>query len=158
GYDQTVRTITQGRQRQFRKQMADLLQLREGDVVLDVGCGTGDLALELVKRVGPSGKIVGVDGSEEMIARARQKARRRHLAIEFQVQLAEALALPDQRFDWAVSSLVFHSLSVTQKFHTLGAIARVLKADGHLLIIDFLDEAGFVLTHAAQPADAQSLP
>jgi ubiquinone/menaquinone biosynthesis C-methylase UbiE len=157
-YDRRVRSMTLGHQQQFRQQMADLLQLHEGDVVLDVGCGTGDLSFEAAKRVGSTGRVVGVDGSEEMIARARQKARRRHLSIDFQVQLAEALSFPSHCFDWVVSSLVFHALPGMLKLQTLGAIAQVLKAGGCLLIIDFLDPSGFVLTHSAKTADQHDLP
>lgn len=157
-YDWLIQCITLGRGQQLRKRMVDLLPLHDGDAVLDVGCGTGDLAIEVVKRVGSRGKIVGIDGSDEMIARARQKVQRRHLPIEFRVERAEALSFPDHHFDVVVSSLVFHALPGSLKLSTLAALARVLKEGGHLIIIDFLNPSGQVLTHAAQPADPHDLP
>lgn len=157
-YDWRVRYITLGRGQHLRKRMADLLPLHDGDAVLDVGCGTGDLAIEVVKRVGARGQVVGIDGSEEMIARACQKARRRHLPVEFRLEQADALAFPDHSFDVVVSSLVFHALPGSLKLSTLTSIARVLKAGGHLTIIDFLDASGHVLTHSAHPADPHDLP
>jgi len=157
-YDWFLRCITFGRGQQLRKRMVDLLPLQDGDTVLDVGCGTGDLAIEVVKRVGSRGQVVGIDGSEEMIARARQKAQRRHLSIEFRVEHAQTLSFPDHSFDVVVSSLVFHALPGSLKLSVLATIARVLKAGGHLMIIDFLNSSGYVLTHTAQPADPHDLP
>lgn len=157
-YDWSLRCITFGRERQLRKRMVDLLPLHDGDAVLDVGCGTGDLAIEVAKRIGTRGQVVGIDGSEEMIAHARQKVQRRHLPIEFRVEQAETLSFPDHRFDVVVSSLVFHALPGSLKLSVLTAIARVLKEGGHLVIIDFLASSGHVLTHTAQPADPHDLP
>lgn len=157
-YDWLLRCITLGRGQHLRKRMVDLLPLRVGDVVLDVGCGTGDLAIEIAKRVGPQGQVVGIDGSKEMIARARKKAQRRHLPIEFRVEQAETLSFPDHRFDVVVSSLVFHTLPGSLKLSVLTTIARVLREGGHLVIIDFLNSSGYVLTHTAQPADPHDLP
>ena len=157
-YDWLLQCITFGRGQQLRKRMVDLLPLHDGDTVLAVGCGTGDLAIEVVKRVGSRGQVVGIDGSEEMIARARQKAQRRHLSIEFRVEHAETLSFPDHSFDVVVSSLVFHALPSSLKFSVLATIARVLKEGGHLMIIDFLNSSGHVLTHTAQPADPHDLP
>jgi ubiquinone/menaquinone biosynthesis C-methylase UbiE len=157
-YDWSIQCITLGRGQQLRKRMADLIPLHDGDAVLDVGCGTGDLAIELVKRVGESGKIVGIDGSDEMIARACQKVQHRHLPLEFRVEQAETLSFPSHSFDVVVSSFVFHALPGSLKLSALAAIARVLKEGGHLIIIDFLNPSGQVLTHAAQPADPHDLP
>lgn len=157
-YDWLIRGITIGRGKQLRKRMVDLLPLRVGDVVLDVGCGTGDLAIEVVKRVGSQGRVVGIDGSEEMIARARQKVQRRHLPIEFRVEQAETLSFPDHSFDVVVSSLVFHALPGSLKLSVIATIARVLKEGGHLIIIDFLNSSEHILTHSAQPADPHDLP
>jgi ubiquinone/menaquinone biosynthesis C-methylase UbiE len=138
--------------------MADLIPLHDGDAVLDVGCGTGDLAIEFVKCVGQSGKIVGIDGSDEMIARACQKVQHRHLPIEFRVEQVEALSFLDHSFDVVVSSFVFHALPGNLKLSALAAIARILKEGGHLVIIDFLNSSGYVLIHATQPADPHDLP
>src|SRR5690349_17663602 len=62
-YDWLVQCMTFGRGQHLRERMADLLPLQHGDIALDIGCGTGDLAIELAKRIGQAGKIVGIDGS-----------------------------------------------------------------------------------------------
>ena len=157
-YDWLVQCMTFGRGRHLRERMADLLPLQHGDTALDIGCGTGDLAVELAKRIGQAGKIVGIDVSEEMIARAQRKARHLHLPIEFHVEQAETLSFSDHSFNAVVSSLVFHALSDNLKHTVLAKIARMLKAGGHLTIIDFFNSSGQILTHAAQPADSYNLP
>src|SRR6266508_1068991 len=75
-YDLQVWLLTLGRDRAFRRKIAALARLREGDAVLDLGCGTGSLAIEAKRLVGPTGAVKGVDPSPEMIARAVVKARK----------------------------------------------------------------------------------
>ena len=70
-YDLLVWALMLGRERTFREKTLDLACLAEGDSVLDVGCGTGTLAILAKNRVGNLGKVTGVDASPEMINRAR---------------------------------------------------------------------------------------
>jgi len=156
-YDWVVRGMTLGRAGLLRKRMADVLSLQPGNSVLDIGCGTGDLAFRLARRVGATGKIIGVDPSPEMIARARQKAQRRGLAVDFRVEPAEALTMGDQSVDYAVSSLVFHHLPSALVGQALAEIARVLKPGGEVVIIDFIGEDEHILSHGAQPTDPHDL-
>ncbi|MBA3823842.1 MAG: methyltransferase domain-containing protein [Ktedonobacterales bacterium] len=156
-YDWLVQSMTLGRAGRLRQRMADLMPLQPGNVVLDIGCGTGDLALRLARRVGATGQVIGVDPSPEMIARARAKAQRHALALDFRVEAAEHLTIGDQSVDYAVSSFVFHHLPREIRDQALAGIARVLKPTGQLLIIDFLGEGGHVLTHGAQPTDSLDL-
>src|SRR4030095_12601146 len=67
------------RRNRMRAMVADDLQLRSGDQVLDVGCGTGRLAIVFAERVGPSGSVNGIDPATEMIKRASRRARTRGL-------------------------------------------------------------------------------
>lgn len=157
-YDWLVQAMVLGRAGQLRKRMADLIPLQAGNVVLDIGCGTGDLAFQLAKRVGISGKVMGIDPSPEMIDRAQHKARRRQLAIDFQVAAAEALPFPAHTFDYVVSTLVFHHLPGELKTSALTAIAQVLKPTGQVLIVDFLPSSSPTLTHNSLRADAADLP
>jgi ubiquinone/menaquinone biosynthesis C-methylase UbiE len=129
--------LFRGKGRELRQRTVTLARLQAGEQVLDVGCGTGTLAIEAQRRVGSTTRIVGIDPSSEQIARARAKAARRHLPIEFQVGVIEQLAFPDQTFDVVLSTLMLHHLPAGLKRQGLVDIARVLKPGGRLIIADF---------------------
>ena len=157
-YDLLVFLLTLGRAAKLRSRTADLAQLTTGEAVLDVGCGTGDLALQVYRRVGPTGQVAGIDASPEMVARARQKAARQHMTIDLRVEPVEALSFADQTFDVVVSSLVFHHLPPALKQRGLVEIQRVLKPGGRLLLVDFLDGShGFLHTHAPMQTSLPAL-
>ncbi len=128
--------ITRGKWQALRQTTADLAQLHVGERVLDVGCGTGTLALIAKQRVGATGHVSGIDPSAQMIARARRFAARRGLPIDFQVGVIEHLAFPDQSFDVVLSSFMMHQLPDELKQQGLAEVARVLKPGGRLLIVD----------------------
>jgi ubiquinone/menaquinone biosynthesis C-methylase UbiE len=129
--------VFRGKGRELRQRTVTLAQLQPGDQVLDVGCGTGTLAIEVQRRVGSAGRVVGIDPGTEQIARARAKAARQHVPIAFQVGVIEQLAFPDQMFDVVLSTLMMHHLPATLKAQGLAEIARVLKPGGRLIIADF---------------------
>jgi ubiquinone/menaquinone biosynthesis C-methylase UbiE len=129
--------LFRGQGRKLRKQTMTLARLQPGDIVLDVGCGTGTLALEAQRTVGHGGRVYGIDPGEEQIARARAKAARRRLAVEFRVGVIEQLPFPDATFDVVCSTLMMHHLPGSLKRQGLAEIARVLKPGGHLVIADF---------------------
>lgn len=135
-YDPFVSIFTFGRRAQLRRATADLARIQPGATVLEVGCGTGDVALAAKERAGSSGAVYGIDPAPEMIAVARGKAARAGLAVDFQVGLIEALAFPDATFDVVLSSLMMHHLPDDLKRRGLTEIARVLKPGGRLLIVD----------------------
>jgi ubiquinone/menaquinone biosynthesis C-methylase UbiE len=91
--------LFRGKLRELRQRTADLADIQPGEKVLDVGCGTGTLAMEIEQRVGATGQVFGIDPGGQQIARARRKAARRHLSIEFQVGVIEHLDFPDQTFE-----------------------------------------------------------
>ncbi len=126
-----------GQGRVLRRRAATLARLLPGEQVLDVGCGTGTLALDVARRVGRTGRVAGVDPSAEQIARARAKAARRHVPIAFQVGVIEQLAFPDQTFDVVLSTLMLHHVPAPLKRQGLAEIARVLKPGGRLVLADF---------------------
>ena len=72
-YDLLAAFMTLGRERELRDRLASLADVAPGESVLDVGCGTGSLALAAKRRVGPTGIVTGIDASPEMIERARRK-------------------------------------------------------------------------------------
>src|SRR5262245_4070202 len=98
-YDLLVWLVTLGRERVFREKVLRLAHLETGQSVLDVGCGTGTLAIAAKRHVGPTGPVYGIDASPEMIARAGKKARKAGVEVLFKKELAEALPFPDAHFD-----------------------------------------------------------
>lgn len=129
-----------GQGRKLRRRTATLTRIQHGEQVLDVGCGTGTLALNVVRRVGATGRVAGIDPSPEQIARARTKAARRYgpnAPVVFQVGAIEQLPFPDQSFDVVLSTLMMHHLPNPLKQQGLAEIVRVLKPGGRLVIADF---------------------
>src|SRR5688500_18686474 len=98
-YDLLAWLLTRGRERAFRERLLELAELRAGEAVLDIGCGTGTLAIAAARHVGPAGTVHGIDASPPMIARAARKAARRGAAVVFEVAAAEKLPFPGGRFD-----------------------------------------------------------
>ena len=141
-YDLMVWLATLGRERALRHMIADLARLQPGETVLDVGCGTGTMALGAKQRVADTGRVFGIDPSAHMIARACRKAARRGLTIDFQVDVIEQLAFPDRSFDVVLSTLMMHHLPDDLKRRGLAEIARVLKPGGRLLVLDAKHPAG----------------
>ena len=129
--------LFRGQLRQLRQRTTTLARIQPGDAVLDVGCGTGTLAMDVARRVGRTGRVAGVDPSPQQIARARSKAAQRNVPIEFQIGVIEHLPFPDQTFDVVFSTLMMHHLPAPLKRQGLAEIARVLKPGGRLVIADF---------------------
>jgi ubiquinone/menaquinone biosynthesis C-methylase UbiE len=149
-----------GQGRALRRRTIALADVRVGEQVLDVGCGTGTLALAVARRVGRAGRVAGIDPSAEQIARARAKAARRELPVEFQVGAIEQLPFPAQMFDVALSTLMMHHLPAGLKRQGLAEIARVLKPGGRLVIADFTrkqDRQGRATRFHAGGSDIQAL-
>ncbi len=129
--------LFRGQVRELRQRTVNLARIQPGDAVLDVGCGTGTLAMKVARRVGKAGRVTGIDPGAEQIARARSKAARRNLPIDFQIGVIEQLPFPDQSFDVVLSTLMMHHLPAPLKRQGLAEIARVLKPGGRLVIADF---------------------
>ena len=127
-----------GQLRELRRKTINLACIQPGDAVLDVGCGTGTLAMEVARRIGTTGRVVGVDPGTEQIARARAKAAQRNAPVEFQIGVIEQLPFPDQSFDVVFSTLMMHHLPAPLKRQGLAEIARMLKPGGCLVITDFM--------------------
>jgi ubiquinone/menaquinone biosynthesis C-methylase UbiE len=130
--------LFRGQWRELRQKTAYLAHIQPGEQVLDVGCGTGTLAIEVARRIGRAGRVAGVDPSTQQIARARRSAARRNVPIDFQIGVIEHLPFPDQTFDVVLSTLMMHHLPDSLKRQGLAEISRVLKPGGRLVIADFI--------------------
>jgi ubiquinone/menaquinone biosynthesis C-methylase UbiE len=136
-YDLLAAALTLGRERAVRERLADLAQLVPGEIVLDVGCGTGSLALVAKRRVGDTGEVHGIDAAPEMIAQATRKAAKAGLRVAFQAGRAEALPFPDAHFDVVFSTLMLHHLPASVRQSLAEEIQRVLKPGGRVIAVDF---------------------
>lgn len=136
-YDLLLWLLTFGRERKFRESILRLAHLSPGESVLDVGCGTGSLAIAAKSHVGFKGKLYGIDASPEMIARAVRKARKAGVEIDFRNALAESLPFPNAQFDAVLSTVMLHHLPGKLRVQCADEIKRVLKPGGRVLAVDF---------------------
>ena len=133
-YDPVVRWTT--REAVFRGRLLAQATIKPGHRVLDVGCGTGSLAL-LIKRAQPGAIVTGIDGDSTILASAKAKAAHAHVGIEWTEGRADALPFPDASFERVVSSLVFHHLDRATKLAALREIHRVLAPGGEFHFADW---------------------
>ncbi len=132
-YDPFTRLI--GIESAHRK-LADQAELESAERVLEIGCGTGNLAL-LVKGMRPQLEVVGLDPDPGALARAGRKARRAGLPLELDRGFADELPYPDGSFDRVLSSLMFHHLAEELRMASLLQVLRVLRPGGSLHLMDF---------------------
>lgn len=118
-------------------QMGDL----SGQSVLDVGCGTGTLAM-MVQQANPTARVAGLDGDPQILEIARLKARRMRLDIEFSEAMSDAMPYPNESFDLVLTTLMLHHLSREGKQGTVAEMYRVLRPGGALLGLDFAEPRG----------------
>ena len=137
GYDLLVSAITFGFEGRFREKQLSHAKLQPGERVLDVGCGTGTLAIAAKKHVGADGSVTGVDPAAEMIERAIRKASRANADVAFRTAAAEELPFANGTFDVVLSSMMLHHLPGETRRAGAAEMKRVLKPGGRLLAIDF---------------------
>jgi ubiquinone/menaquinone biosynthesis C-methylase UbiE len=136
-YDLLVWLLLGGRERAFRERLIQLARLESDDSVLDIGCGSGSLAIAAKQRVGLTGTVHGIDASPEMIARAKRKASKAGVDVAFASGVAEALQFPDAHFDAVLSTMMLHHLPWEIRRLCVREAHRVLKPGGRMLAVDF---------------------
>jgi ubiquinone/menaquinone biosynthesis C-methylase UbiE len=133
-YDPLVRFTT--REGLFKRLLIEQAAPAPGQRVLDLGCGTGTLAIE-VKRREPAAEVVGLDADPEMLAQARRKAEEVGVELELTEGFSTELPYEDGSVDLVLSTLFFHHLDPDPKRQTVREIARVLRRGGELHVADW---------------------
>jgi demethylmenaquinone methyltransferase/2-methoxy-6-polyprenyl-1,4-benzoquinol methylase len=136
-YDVMNDLMSFGAHRLWKRYFVATSGVREGDVVLDLAGGTGDIAALLLPRVGAKGAVVVGDINAEMlrVGRTRLLDRGHVKALDYAQLDAEALPFPDKSFDCV--TMAFGLRNVTHKERALAEIHRVLKVGGRVLILEF---------------------
>ena len=129
-YDVMNSVMTAGLHHRWRARAADLAAVGPGSRALDVATGTGDLAVELARRVAPGGEVIGSDFSEEMLALARRKAPE----LRFEWGNALELPYPDGRFDAA--TVGFGARNFSDLDRGLREMARVVRPGGRVVVLE----------------------
>lgn len=124
------------RERRFKAELLERAAIAPGEAVLDLGCGTGTLAIDAKLRC-PEAQVTGLDADPDVLARARRKAAAAGAEIELVEGFSTELPFADASFDIALSTLFFHHLDRDAKRRSLAEIARVLKPGGRLHAADW---------------------
>jgi demethylmenaquinone methyltransferase / 2-methoxy-6-polyprenyl-1,4-benzoquinol methylase len=132
-YDRMNSVMTAGMHHRWRERAADLAALKPGARALDVACGTGDLAIELARRVGPGGEVVACDFSEQMLELARAKAADR---ATVRVEWANALELPYRDDEFAAATVGFGARNFSDLGRGLSEMVRVVRPGGKVVVLE----------------------
>jgi demethylmenaquinone methyltransferase / 2-methoxy-6-polyprenyl-1,4-benzoquinol methylase len=133
-YDVMNSAMTAGLHHQWRQRAVDRAGVGPGSDALDVCCGTGDLALELRRRIGPDGRVAGCDFSEPMLELARRKSGEQGLPVEF--GWADALDLPYRDGSFDAVTIGFGARNLADLERGISEMARVLRPEGSLVILE----------------------
>jgi demethylmenaquinone methyltransferase/2-methoxy-6-polyprenyl-1,4-benzoquinol methylase len=140
--------MTAGLHHHWRRRAADLAGLAPGGRALDVATGTGDLALELARRVGPGGSVVGADFSERMLALARDKAAgeqaggRGAAGASVRFESANALKLPYADGEFDAATVGFGARNFADLPRGLSEMARVVRPGGRVVVLEITTPTG----------------
>jgi demethylmenaquinone methyltransferase / 2-methoxy-6-polyprenyl-1,4-benzoquinol methylase len=129
-YDLMNSVMTAGLHHRWRERAADLAWLQPGGRALDVATGTGDLALELARRVGPSGEVVGSDFAEGMLERARAKS------ADVRWEQGNALALPYESDVFDAATVGFGARNFADLERGLAEMVRVVRPGGRVVVLE----------------------
>jgi demethylmenaquinone methyltransferase/2-methoxy-6-polyprenyl-1,4-benzoquinol methylase len=135
-YDLMNTAMTAGLHHRWRERAAAAARVRPGSRVLDVATGTGDLAIELARRVSPGGEVVGSDFAEGMLARARAKTAANGSGVQPRFEWGDALELPyaDDTFDAA--TVGFGARNFDDLAAGLAEMVRVVAPGGRVVVLE----------------------
>ena len=137
-YDRMNTVMTAGLHHQWRRRAADMAALAPGDRALDVATGTGDLALELARRVGPGGEVVATDFSRRMLelAAAKADASGSDQGGRVVVRAANALELPFADGEFDAATVGFGARNFSDLEQGLREMARVVRPGGRVVVLE----------------------
>jgi demethylmenaquinone methyltransferase/2-methoxy-6-polyprenyl-1,4-benzoquinol methylase len=131
-YDLVNTVLSLGTDGGWRRRAACVTGLTAGGSALDVACGSGKLTAQLARIAGPSGRVVGLDFSPEMLAIARSH----HPGVEFTE--GDALSLPFEDASFDAATIAFGLRNLADPVRGLREMARVLKPGGHAVVLEFV--------------------
>lgn len=120
----------------FKRALVERAAPKPGERILDLGCGTGTLAL-MVKRAEPAAEVFGLDADPEILKLAGSKVEDAGVEVQLDRGLSTELPYEDGSFDLVLSTLFFHHLTGADKRRTAREVARVLSPTGELLMVDY---------------------
>ena len=133
-YDPIVRVTT--REKAVKRALQARLAARPHESILDLGCGTGTLALSIARECAAA-YVWGLDADTAALAQARSKQAREGLRVHWSRGLAQAAPFPDDAFDAVASSLFFHHLRRDDKLAVLREVVRILRPGGRVVVADW---------------------
>lgn len=146
GYDRMNAVMTAGLHHQWRRRAADLAAVGPGDRALDVATGTGDLALELARRVSPGGTVVGADFSPRMLELAAEKAADRGAGarrgevvpddVTLRFEPANALSLPYADGEFDAATVGFGARNFSDLERGIAEMVRVVRPGGRVVVLE----------------------
>lgn len=151
-YDRRMRDKTRLRYNETLAEVARKASVKEGDLVLDIGTGTGNLAVKFLER---GCRVIGLDPSSKLLRMAEQEVEQ--WGERFQIQLCEnpflKIPFPEQTFHVVASTYAIHHLTDDAKRMAIREMKRVLKPNGQIVIDDvmFKDAADKIRALAEYP-------
>jgi ubiquinone/menaquinone biosynthesis methyltransferase len=136
-YDDLNQRLSFGLHRVWKRMAVNWSGAKAGDTVLDVCCGSGDLALLLARQVGATGTVYGVDFSGEQLAVAAERTSRTYLPTRIHWMLGDALALPFEDQTFGAATMGYGLRNLTDISQGLRELHRVLKPGAKAAILDF---------------------
>ena len=150
-YDPLVSWMGFGR---ARNQLIEQANVQPDHHLLDIGCGTGTLAVQL-KRQYPAARVFGLDPDPKALRRAKAKAERGGGSVNFEEGFADELPYDGASFDRVFSSFMFHHLEGQGRERTLREVLRVLKPGGSFHLVDFIVSDGDGFLHRFMHSHAE---